>query len=232
MFATQPSLTMAAQPQATTEPMQETDGKENNQEDEETITTIVETEGQEEEEQDPLREDQDEPMEAPPSPRKSPRRAAPKETSGAKKESFQWNTPADEFADDVASDAEEEGELLGGDNEEEEDDLAGSPIAAEIDGEHYEAHRTADGGIVIHLGVEEADRFAVSADNIKGETNEDIQKFLENYKREAAEKKKKKQPSKQKFQCPKCDKIWNWPWELRRHVLTHYKEVSPGYFHI
>jgi len=33
----------------------------------------------------------------------------------------------------------------------------------------------------------------------------------------------KKYPSKQKFPCPKCPKIWNWPWELRRHLMIHFK---------
>ena len=25
------------------------------------------------------------------------------------------------------------------------------------------------------------------------------------------------------LQCPKCPKAWKWPWELRRHLLTHFK---------
>jgi len=33
----------------------------------------------------------------------------------------------------------------------------------------------------------------------------------------------KKYPSKQKFPCPKCDKVWSWPWELRRHLMIHFK---------
>merc|ERR1719270_2833934 len=33
----------------------------------------------------------------------------------------------------------------------------------------------------------------------------------------------KKYPSKQAFPCPKCDKVWNWPWELRRHLMIHFK---------
>ena len=38
-----------------------------------------------------------------------------------------------------------------------------------------------------------------------------------------APKKKKPQP-KQQFPCPKCPKVWNWPWELRRHLIMHFKE--------
>ena len=130
-------------------------------------------------------------------------------TGSVKKESFKWSTPADEFADDVDSDAEEEaGEFLVGAATNQEGEL----ISAEIDGERYEAHRTADGGIVIHLGVEEAGKLNVG-DSV------DVKRFL------AGDKKKRQPISKQKFKCPKCDKIWNWPWELRRHVLTHYKEV-------
>lgn len=163
------------------------------------------------------------------SPAKSPGRVT--RSSAGKKESFQWNTPADEFAEDVASDAEEDVEFIGVDR--------GSPIEAEIDGERYKAHRTEDGEIIIHLGVEEAERFAVDDPDAPttakivsakggGETNEEIQKFLDDYKEKGKDGKGKKKQvkSKQKFQCPKCDKIWNWPWELRRHVLTHYKEVS------
>jgi hypothetical protein len=36
----------------------------------------------------------------------------------------------------------------------------------------------------------------------------------------------KKPKTKQKFPCPKCDKVWNWPWELRRHLVMHFKEVT------
>ena len=25
------------------------------------------------------------------------------------------------------------------------------------------------------------------------------------------------------LQCPKCPKSWNWPWQLRRHLLIHFK---------
>ena len=70
--------------------------------------------------------------------------------AAVKKETFKWTTPADEFADDVGSDAEEEaGEFRDGGGAETATD--GELISAEIDGERYEAHRTADGGIVIHL---------------------------------------------------------------------------------
>lgn len=36
----------------------------------------------------------------------------------------------------------------------------------------------------------------------------------------------KKVKAKNQFPCPKCNKVWNWPWELRRHLVMHFKEVS------
>ncbi len=107
-----------------------------------------------------------------------------------------------------------------------------TPVEAEIDGERFQAHRTEDGEIIIHLGVEEAERFSVqnsSVKIVKKEGGDEIlSSSLDDYKvKDSAEDGvKKKAKSKTKFQCPKCDKVWNWPWELRRHVLTHYKEVS------
>ena len=35
----------------------------------------------------------------------------------------------------------------------------------------------------------------------------------------------KKSKAKNQFPCPKCNKVWNWPWELRRHLVMHFKEV-------
>ena len=53
------------------------------------------------------------------------------------------------------------------------------------------------------------------------------QAWLDSYTERAPEattlKVAKKYPSKQKFPCPKCPKIWNWPWELRRHLMIHFK---------
>ncbi len=157
------------------------------------------------------------PTRRPPSPRKA---AA---ASGLKKESFQWNTPADEFADDVGS--EDEGEYMDGDDDVEEAYAEGSDADEE--------------GIVIELGGD-SQNFTVirGGKKMRGETTDDIAKFLSDYGGKKAsdgasrgeqvqsttDSGKKKKP-KQKFQCPKCDKIWNWPWELRRHVMTHYKEV-------
>jgi len=122
-----------------------------------------------------------------------------------KKEAFKWSTPADEFAEDVASDAEEDGEFIGDSQRKGKREVE---QAGEVSEENFEATRTSDGGIVIHLGVDEAERYNV---------NEGMLDDLSPGGR-------RKIQSKQKFQCPKCDKIWNWPWELRRHVVTHYKE--------
>ena len=104
--------------------------------------------------------------------------------SPSKKETFQWNTPADEFAEDVASDVEEESEDEGGD-----------------------AHRTA------------GDDEAMETSHFSEVTNGiiDVKPKLE-----GSEKKKAK--AKNQFPCPKCNKVWNWPWELRRHLVMHFKE--------
>ena len=111
--------------------------------------------------------------EAPPVPE-----PAPAIGKALKKESFQWSTPADEFADDVGSDIEEDG---------------GAGV--------LDDPRPTDGPIVVTLASSDKPR-----------------------------KPKPKAKSKQQFPCPKCDKIWNWPWELRRHLIMHFKEVSQEYF--
>lgn len=59
------------------------------------------------------------------------------------------------------------------------------------------------------------------------ETNKEISDWLNNYDDKQPEETTlrvaKKYESKQKFPCPKCDKVWNWPWELRRHLMIHFK---------
>ena len=101
----------------------------------------------------------------------------------AKKETFQWNTPADEFAEDVASDVEEESEDEGGEN-----------------------NRSAGNNQVV-----EATHFSeVSNGQV------DVKPKLQT---------PKKAKAKNQFPCPKCNKVWNWPWELRRHLVMHFKEV-------
>ena len=101
--------------------------------------------------------------------------AAAEAVTEPKKESFQWSTPADEFADDVGSDIEEEGP---------EDRGAGE-----------------EGG---ELTLKRSKKDSPGGKSVA----------------------RAKARSKQSFPCPKCDKVWNWPWELRRHLLMHFKEVS------
>ena len=59
------------------------------------------------------------------------------------------------------------------------------------------------------------------------QNDEEVQDWLDNYTERIPEdttlKVAKKYPSKQAFPCPKCDKVWNWPWELRRHLMIHIK---------
>jgi len=60
----------------------------------------------------------------------------------------------------------------------------------------------------------------------EAETNKEISDWLNNYDKQPEEttlRVAKKYQSKQKFPCPKCDKVWNWPWELRRHLMIHFK---------
>jgi len=61
----------------------------------------------------------------------------------------------------------------------------------------------------------------------EAETNKEISDWLNNYDDKQPEETTlrvaKKYESKQKFPCPKCDKVWNWPWELRRHLMIHFK---------
>ncbi|CAB4054760.1 KRAB [Lepeophtheirus salmonis] len=64
------------------------------------------------------------------------------------------------------------------------------------------------GGIIINLGVEEADKFSA----------------LENLGKRRGRKVGEILKPKHKYPCPKCNKEWNWPWELRRHIVTHYRE--------
>ena len=138
---------------------------------------------------------------------KSPEKAAPTDAqnaSGGKKESFQWSTPADEFADDVGSDIEDMGEEM---NKEIDDAVEAAKEATEVNQE--------TGDIIIRLGSDEANKYSVSSDESKILSNN-----------ASPQKKSKKAKSKQQFPCPKCEKVWNWPWELRRHLVMHFKEVS------
>lgn len=105
---------------------------------------------------------------------------------------------------------------------------------------------------IIRLGTEEVKKYAIinkkdTLDNTDDEEDYDredreelyedeeeamendpeAQAWLNNYTERQPEgttlKVSKKYPSKQKFPCPKCPKIWNWPWELRRHLMIHFK---------
>eukprot|EP00090_Calanus_glacialis_P001544 TRINITY_DN11118_c0_g1_i2.p1 TRINITY_DN11118_c0_g1~~TRINITY_DN11118_c0_g1_i2.p1 ORF type:complete len:811 (+),score=305.27 TRINITY_DN11118_c0_g1_i2:123-2555(+) len=105
---------------------------------------------------------------------------------------------------------------------------------------------------IIRLGTEEVKKYAIinkkdTLDNTDDEEDYDredreelyedeeeamendpeAQAWLNNYTERQPEgttlKVAKKYPSKQKFPCPKCPKIWNWPWELRRHLMIHFK---------
>lgn len=142
------------------------------------------------------------PTRRPPSPRKEPFGSPEKLGGKKKKESFQWNTPADEFAEDVGS--EDEGEY-----DDEADCGSGT-------GEGEE------GGFSFEITVNRND---------KGEMDEDMARFLAEYsgagmpKIQPREEKQMYKP-KNRYPCPKCPRVWNFPWELRRHVLTHYRQVE------
>lgn len=106
-----------------------------------------------------------------------------------KKETFQWNTPADEFAEDVASDIDEDSEDEGGEGK--------SRRANDANAEEMHYSEVTNGQIELSPG-----------------------------KLGSAKKAK----VKNQFPCPKCNKIWNWPWELRRHLVMHFKEVVKDRF--
>ena len=136
----------------------------------------------------------------------SPEKVAPTEsqaTVGGKKESFQWSTPADEFADDIGSDIEDIGDDIYSDVNDSVSDSNASKCRTEVDKE--------TGGIIISLDSDEANKYSVSSDEAKNGLS--------------PQKRHKKAKSKQQFPCPKCEKVWNWPWELRRHLVMHFKEV-------
>ncbi|XP_023321492.1 protein bfr2 [Eurytemora carolleeae] len=136
------------------------------------------------------------------------------------------------------------------DSDEDDDD----DVENENDAE--EMGRTEEKGIktlkIIQLGTEEVKKYAIlnkkdgeedsdddddfdredrdisfNHDDDGRETNEEMEKWLDNYTdripEETTIKVAKKYPSKNKFPCPKCPKIWNWPWELRRHLVIHFK---------
>jgi hypothetical protein len=142
-----------------------------------------------------VKSDDEEPMSPPKSPMRrppSPRKAA---SEAKKKETFQWNTPADEFADDVGS--EDEGEYLDGDDED------------DFDGDDEE-------GIVIELGGDNQNFTVIKGGKkLKGESHEEIAKFLADYgaapggeqeaemRKTAAAGGSTKKKAKQRFQCPK-----------------------------
>ena len=119
------------------------------------------------------------------------------DSSPSKKETFQWNTPADEFAEDVASDIDEKIE----------DENAV--------GDHANRFQTQiDNGF-----MEEGSHFSEISNGQINVVNKQEAVFPS-----------KKPKSKNKFPCPKCNKVWNWPWELRRHLVMHFKEVSTQNF--
>ena len=133
-----------------------------------------------------------------PSPEKTTNAEGQSGTTG-KKESFQWSTPADEFADDVGSDIEDIGDELYKDVDDSIEDSATAKSVTEVNEE--------TGDIIIRLGSDEATKYSVSSEEARSTTNGSPQK------------KSKKAKSKQQFPCPKCEKVWNWPWELRRHLV-------------
>ena len=105
----------------------------------------------------------------------SPEKIAPAEsqtTVAGKKESFQWSTPADEFADDVGSDIEDIGDEI--EHYDVDDSISDSNTRTEIDKE--------TGGIIISLGSDEANKYSVSSDDSKaGISPQKKQKKVRNF---------------------------------------------------
>ena len=105
-----------------------------------------------------------------------------------KKRHFSGTRPADEFAEDVGSDIDEESEDETGDNA----NRSQGEDAELAEGSHFS--EVANGQIDV-----------VNKSEVVSPP--------------------KKSKAKNQFPCPKCNKVWNWPWELRRHLVMHFKEV-------
>lgn len=194
-----------------------------------------------------------------------------------KKETFQWSTPADEFAEDVGSDAEDLMDL---------GDLEDAVVAAasdRADEEEGDGPEVGGGGCHVRTEVDaepgrpsvvSAAPAAAKVRSVEGAVEKGALRRREKVPTSAptaakvsaaaaapAKKASKKttfdnplqissldlgvvkikkeksqcreaKKTKQQFPCPKCDKVWNWPWELRRHLIMHFKEVcdGPGFF--
>ena len=56
------------------------------------------------------------------------------------------------------------------------------------------------------------------------ETKHDVDSFTETISEETKPQVEKKNlPSSQTFPCDNCEKVWNWRWELKRHMRTHFR---------
>ena len=73
---------------------------------------------------------------------------------------------------------------------------------------------------VEHLSGDESLKLEVESEEQKEFTANGI------LKRFRPKKPKPEHSEKGTFSCPMCPKVWGYPWQLRRHVTTHYKPVS------
>ena len=75
-------------------------------------------------------------------------------------------------------------------------------------------------------GPEDIDMTKVKSEAVEHDSGDESLKGEEEAEEPRPKKPKPKHSVKGTFSCPMCPKVWGWPWELRRHVITHYKQVS------
>ena len=142
----------------------------------------------------------------------------------------------DHFDDDDDIDFDEEGGTnplepdveLGGDDED-DGEGEGSGAAMFSSGGHFlngggddeEEGGGQDGA------TEDVDMSKVKSEAVDPDSGDESPKAGDEEEVEAPKPKKPKPKHSVKgtFACPMCPKVWGWPWELRRHVITHYKQV-------
>ena len=129
-----------------------------------------------------------------------------------------------EFDEDGGTNPLEPDVELGGDDDGDEEE-EGSGAAKFSYGGHF---LNGGGDDDEEGGQEDVDMSKVKSEAIDHDSGDEIPKAEEEAEEPKPKKPKPKHSVKGTFSCPMCPKVWGWPWELRRHVITHYKQVSRG----
>ena len=132
-----------------------------------------------------------------------------------------------EFDEDGGTNPLEPDVELRGDDDDDDDEGEGSGAAMFSSGGHFlngGGEDDEEGGQ--EGGPEDVDMSKVKSEAIEHESGDESPKGEEEAEEPPRPKKPKPKHSvKGTFSCPMCPKVWGWPWELRRHVITHYKQV-------